>query len=251
MGLATGGDDDDLGHGYIRRPISVAALLEREGYSPSARSKATRRALTGVAAGAVLALGAVVGSLFLNHGTTTTGDTLAAGQSGGDIVLAESGNQLGTTTTTNVPTQSLAGAPSSAPGTTSNGAQPAQHTQPAPRSADGHDGTISGSWAPAMNSGTQAAAPTTQNSAPTTQSTAPTTAPTTQSAPQSTTQSAPSTGTPTSTTAATGGPATTPHATTAAPSTSSTSSQGGGGLLGTVTGTLNDLTNPVFSWFGN
>ena len=90
MSSATNGDyDDDLGHGYLRRPISVAQLLEREGYRPAARSRATRRALTGVAAGAVLALGAVVGTLLLNHASgNSAGDTLASGANIGDVVLS-------------------------------------------------------------------------------------------------------------------------------------------------------------------
>src|SRR5882724_5585530 len=86
---ATNGDyDDDLGHGYIRRPISVAQLLEREGYRPAARSRATRRALTGVAAGAV------VGSLLLNHASgNSAGDTLAAGSNIGDVMLSNGNHQ--------------------------------------------------------------------------------------------------------------------------------------------------------------
>lgn len=235
MGLATGGDyDDDLGHGYIRRPISVAQLLEREGFSPSSRSKATRRALTGVAAGAVLALGAVVGSLFLNHGATTTGDTLASGQSGGDIVLAESGNHLQSTNPASVPSQSLATAPASTPNVV---AQTAPLTKAAQRTTTSshNDGTISGSWTPSTSAGTKAAAPSTQSAAPVT----------TQSAPA--TQSAPSSG------------ASTPATTTAPPTTatnnSSANTQGtdstsGGGLLGTVTGTLGDVTGSLFNWFG-
>jgi len=92
---ATNGDyDDDLGHGYLRRPISVAQLLEREGYRPAARSRATRRALTGVAAGAVLALGAVVGTLLLNHASgNTAGDTLASGANIGDVMLSNGNHQ--------------------------------------------------------------------------------------------------------------------------------------------------------------
>lgn len=240
MSFATDSENDDLGHGYLRRPISVTELLEREGFRPEARSRATRRALSGVAAGAVLALGAVVGSLFLSHPVTTpNGDTLASGsQSGGDIVLAESG-----TPSSQVPSQSLG---------TSTPAAPAQvnpaRSAPAQQQANGSstsrsDGTISGSWSPSTNSvtpSTNSAAshavtqsPSTSQAAPSTQSTPPSSssAPSTASTPSS----SPST-------------ASTPPASST--NTNANQQSSNGGLVGAVTGTLNDLTAPVFNWFG-
>lgn len=235
MSLATEGDyGDDLGHGYIRRPISVAQLLEREGYRPAARSRATRRALTGVAAGAVLALGAVVGSLLLNHaGNNTAGDTLASGSGGNEIVLgnhqpavatypknvAQQQTSTGTTTPQTV----------SAPSTT--------HVQTHPQTPARVRPAVSDPVVPqsATRSATTTPATSTTQSAPTT----------------STTTTAPATGTPS--TNAPVQPAPTP--TSSAPSNGGGNGNGNnGGLLGavtgTLTGTLNSVTQPVFSWFG-
>lgn len=240
MSFATDSENDDLGHGYLRRPISVTELLEREGFRPQARSRATRRALSGVAAGAVLALGAVVGSLFLSHPVTTAnGDTLASGsQSGGDIVLAESG-----TPSSQVPSQSLGTATPAAPAQ----AGPAR-TAPVQQHANGpstprSDGTISGSWSPSSNTVTPntnsasshavTQSPSTSQAAPSTQSAPPSSAPSTASTPSS---SSPSTA------------STPPAASSTNPNSGQQSSNGG--LVGAVTGTLGDLTAPVFNWFG-
>ena len=235
MSLATEGDyGDDLGHGYIRRPISVAQLLEREGYRPAARSRATRRALTGVAAGAVLALGAVVGSLLLNHaGNNTAGDTLASGSGGNEIVL---GNHQPAVSTypKNVAQQQI--------GTSASTTTPQSVGTPSTTHAQTHPQTPVAAH-PVVNS---PVVPQSTRSA----TTAPTTS-TTQSAPTSTTTTSPATGTT---------PSTNPPAQPAPAPTSSTStngsggSQNNGGLLGTVTGTLtgtlSSVTQPVFSWFG-
>lgn len=244
MSFATDSENDDLGHGYLRRPISVTELLEREGFRPQARSRATRRALSGVAAGAVLALGAVVGSLFLSHPVTTpNGDTLASGsQSGGDIVLAESG-----TPSSQVPSQSL-GTPAPAAPAQANPARSAPVQQQATGSSTGSstsrtDGTISGSWSPSTNTVT----PSTNSASSHAVTQSPSTsqaAPSTQSAPPS--SSAPSTAsTPSSSSPST---ASTPPASSTNPNANQQSSNGG--LVGAVTGTLNDLTAPVFNWFG-
>lgn len=241
MSFATDSENDDLGHGYLRRPISVTELLEREGFRPQARSRATRRALSGVAAGAVLALGAVVGSLFLSHPVTTAnGDTLASGsQSGGDIVLAESG-----TPSSQVPSQSLGTATPAAPAQ----AGPAR-TAPVQQHANGSstprsDGTISGSWSPSSNTVT----PNTNSASSHAVTQSPSTsqaAPSTQSAPPS--SSAPSTAsTPSSSSPSTA--STPPAASSTNPNSNQQSSNGG--LVGAVTGTLGDLTAPVFNWFG-
>jgi hypothetical protein len=236
VSLATNGDyDDDLGHGYLRRPISVAQLLEREGYRPAARSRATRRALTGVAAGAVLALGAVVGSLLLNHASgNTAGDTLASGSKIGDVVLSNGAHQqaIAPSPKTDQAGQvgSAAVADTTQPQIVQNGGQAA--TKPVTRL----------STVPAQTGRTTAATPVTPN---TTQSTPATSG-------TSTTPAAPSGSTPAPSTS-TSPPPSTPT-TQAPPASSSGSSSGGGGLLGTVTGTLtgtlNSVTQPVFSWFG-
>jgi hypothetical protein len=251
VSFATDGDyDDDLGHGYIRRPISVAELFEREGYRPAQRSKATKRALSGVAAGAVLALGAVVGSLLLNHGgTTTAGDTLASGgigQSGGDIVLAETGPQSSTTAPssashTNPVTQ---GATAGATRTTTvrtSGSRVVTGTQRV--GSVGNKG--SGNHSPVSASSTTGTGGPVASTTSTTGATA--TNPTTG-------QSTPTTGTTTTTTPTGSSSPTTGTTTTTPPSTGSsaptTTTSGNGGLVGSVTGVLGDVTQPVFNWFG-
>jgi hypothetical protein len=233
---ATNGDyDDDLGHGYIRRPISVAQLLEREGYRPAARSRATRRALTGVAAGAVLALGAVVGSLLLNHASgNSAGDTLASGANIGDVMLSNGSHQQAAITpapqahATGGQVGDAAVANTTQPQIVQNGGQAA--TKPVNRAAT----------TPANpNLVTPATTNTTQSTLATTNTN--TSTPVTPATSSGTTTPATSTAPPPSTKPATPAPAT-------------SSSSGGGGLLGTVTGTLagtlNSVTQPVFSWFG-
>jgi hypothetical protein len=232
---ATNGDyGDDLGHGYLRRPISVAQLLEREGYRPAARSRATRRALTGVAAGAVLALGAVVGTLLLNHASgNSAGDTLASGANIGDVMLSNGNHQ-----------QAIAPAPKTHPAISQVGdAAVANTTQPqivqnggqAVTKPVNRTATTPASpnlFTPATSNTTQSTPATTNtgSSTPVTSGSTPTTPTTTAAPPTATTPAQP------------------------APSTGSSSSSGGGGLLGTVTGTLagtlNSVTQPVFGWFG-
>ena len=235
MSSATDGDyDDDLGHGYIRRPISVAQLLEREGYRPAVRSRATRRALTGVAAGAVLALGAVVGSLLLNHaGDNAAGNTLASGSTGADIVL--SNHQP-------APSQTSAAQTSAA---TQNGtAAISNTTQPQVVQNGGHGVTSHPKTVqrPGSAGGVTVASPSTPATPGT--SAAPAT---------STTPAAPVAGTTTPDTSTSAG-GNTPPAASSSPSTP-TSSGSSGGLLGnvtgTLTGTLSSVTQPVFSWFGS
>lgn len=224
MSFATDGDTDELAPGYLRRPISVAQLLEREGYQP-VRSRTARRALSGVAAGAVLTLGAVVGSLFL--GQRTTGDLESAGlaQSGGDIVLSE----------TNTPAGHAPSRPAATTPTTS-------HTrtvhQPAATPVTHHSSPTT----------THRTTTTTQPATTTTQSPAKaTTQPTQHTATtQSTTQ--PTTTTPTTTTQPT---TTEPTAQPTTPPTTppSTTHPGNGGLLGGVGQILGGVTQPVFDWF--
>jgi hypothetical protein len=235
---ATNGDydDDDLGHGYIRRPISVAQLLEREGYRPAARSRATRRALTGVAAGAVLALGAVVGSLLLNHASgNSAGNQLASGAKIGDVMLSNGVHQ-----------QALAPAANSQPaGGVVGDAAVANTTQPQIVQNGGQPATKPVTRAATTPAGANVFSPATTN---TTQST-PATTNTNTSTPVPPAMSSSKPTTPTTTAA----PPTSTAPAKPAPTTGSSSS-GGGGLLGTVTGTLagtlNSVTQPVFGWFG-
>jgi outer membrane biosynthesis protein TonB len=237
VSFVTDGDTEDLGTGYLRRPISVAQLLEREGYRPTVRSRTARRALSGVAAGAVLTLGAVVGSLFLNHGQRTTGDLASAGlaQSGGDIVLAES----------NTP-------PGSAPSATHTAAA----TTPAPTASRTptahHQATQRTVTTPTHQNRTEATHqnPTTQHQQPPALAATTTpqqqSTPTTQSDPTATTQLTPNTTTGTSTPAT---PTTTQPTTTTQPPTTQPTSTTPDGLIGGVGQVLGSVTQPVFDWF--
>jgi hypothetical protein len=233
----------------VRRPISVAQLLEREGFRPTERSRAAKRALSGVTAGAVLALGAVVSTLFLNHGQTTSGDTLASGaQSGGDIVLAES--------------SPAAGAPVSAARTavaTAGSHLPAKITVPdvttvAPAKAAVPDNSghvrvqQNRATAPAKTTPATSQTQAAMQSAPaTTTPAAPATTPdTTSNATASTVPTAPLP--PTTTTTAPPTTTTTPPPATTTPPAPSTTTDSG--LLGNVTGALDGVTQPVFNWFG-
>lgn len=241
MNSVTDGDTEDLGTGYLRRPISVAQLLEREGYRPTVRSRRARRALSGVAAGAVLTLGAVVGSLFLNHGQRTTGDLAASGmaQSGGDIVLAESNTPPGSAPTAATHATAVTSqAPTSRSATTHHQATQKAATTPRTTHQDDH------SQATHQNRATQ---PQQQQPATTTQPQQPTA--TTQSAPTATTQLTQNTSTSTSTPASTTQPTTT---TSQPPTTQPTTTQTpppDNGLIGGVGQVLGSVTQPVFDWF--
>jgi hypothetical protein len=239
VSFATDGNTEDLGPGYRRRgPISVAQLLEREGFQPASRSRTTRRALTGVAAGAVLALGAVVGSLLLNHGTANTnGDTLASGsQAGGDIVLAQNGQSSSAATAASSGTaQSTTPADQAAPADASNNtAQVVQNGSTGKITINTRTSTATArkaTTAPSTTSGGNA------SSGPATTAPAPSSTPTASSTP---TPSPQSSAAPTSTS----GNGNTSGATSATPTSANNS------LLGTVSGTLTSVTDPVFSWFG-
>src|SRR5437660_1635051 len=61
------------------RPISVGELLRREGHQGESHDSQARRALGGVAVGAVLAFGAVVGGLVLHNAGATPSDMPVAG----------------------------------------------------------------------------------------------------------------------------------------------------------------------------
>ncbi|HEX5119452.1 MAG TPA: hypothetical protein VFW65_30040 [Pseudonocardiaceae bacterium] len=243
MNSVTDGDTEDLGTGYLRRPISVAQLLEREGYRPTVRSRTARRALSGVAAGAVLTLGAVVGSLFLNHGQRTTGDLAAAGmaQSGGDIVLAESNTPPGSAPAATHATAVTTPASTSRTATTHHQATQKTATTPRTTHQDDHPQTTH------QNPSTQQ-----QQQQPTTQPQQPTA--TTQSAPTATTQLTQNTSTSTSTPAPTTQPTTTTtqpttQPPTTQPTTTTQTPPPDNGLIGGVGQVLGSVTQPVFDWF--
>ncbi|HEX3590877.1 MAG TPA: hypothetical protein VHV74_14695 [Pseudonocardiaceae bacterium] len=262
MNSATDGDTDYLAVEYLRRPISVAELLEREGYTPAGR-RAARRALCGVTAGAVLALGAVVGTLFF-HGERTAGDSLASGglaQSGGDIVLAETSSGPAAATPRQVVAPKVAPAPKMAKAAPKAGLVPGSRvgrddiswgqggTGPVGAAPGGSapvapapQGTA-GAMAPSttIDSATAPAQPTTQSlqSQPATTTTPPPTDNGTASTPPTDTSTPP---TDTSVPSTTDAPATT---TPAAPPTTT-----GHGLVGGLAGALGNVTSPVFSWFG-
>lgn len=260
MNSATDGDTDYLAVEYLRRPISVAELLEREGYSPAGR-RAARRALSGVTAGAVLALGAVVGTLFF-HGERTAGDSLATGglaQSGGDIVLAETSSGPAVATPHQVVAPNVTPAPKMAKAAPKAGLVPGSRigrddiswgqggTAPVGAAPGGSAPVTSapqgtaGAMAPSTT--TAARQPTTESlqSQPATTSTAtpPPTDNSTASTPPTDTSTPP---TDTSVPTTTDAPATTSQ--TAPPTTT------GNGLVGGLAGALGNVTSPVFSWFG-
>jgi hypothetical protein len=260
VGFATDGNGwhpDDV-ETTIRRPISVASLLEREGFEPT-RRRAARRALSGVAAGAVHSLGAVVGSLFLGHGRTTAGDTLATGgfvKSGGDVILAETTPHTPGVTAQAEQHTALPHQATSPQAHTTR--QPAGHAP-----TTGNTSTVQRPVTPQHKSDQSAATGDTGGSpvagaasmAPaTTPSDTDSQGPSTQSAPAST-QSAttdPSTPTTSGSPSTTGTPSTTTTpptgtTTTTPPSTTTTQS---GGLLGGVGDILGGVTDPVFHWFG-
>ena len=68
-----------FGGSMDERPISVGELLRREGHQSESHDSQARRALGGVAVGAVLAFGAVVGGLVLHNAGATPSDMPVAG----------------------------------------------------------------------------------------------------------------------------------------------------------------------------
>ena len=229
-----GRDEDDTPtdvHPVVQRPISVAALLKREGHDGPSQEGMTRRTLTGVAAGAVMVFSAAVGSLLLHHGDTPTG--AVAGSGNGDVLAAD-GAIAGTTT-------------------------PAANQQSLPTST--YTTTTPAAATPKVN--TNIAPKTVTHSRTTTN------APATTQAPVATTSQAPATSSAPATTAnpgkggssASSAPSSTAgNSSSASPSTgsSSTTTPSNGGLLGTVTGTVtgvlngvNNVASSTFNWFGN
>lgn len=213
----------------VRRPISVAQLLEREGYQAAAREAMARRTLTGVAAGAVLVFSAVVGGLLLHPSGTGANNTLASGAQNGDFSPPNGGA---------VPASSSSAPQSSAPTDTGSSVQPVANlsttTTPAPAphnthgtgAPSGSTGTRASTSTPTQGTATQPTNPTSASSSPTTQST---------TAPTSSTSST----SPANSSTSTNG--------SASPNTSTSAN---GGLLGTVGNVVSGVTQPVFNWFG-
>jgi hypothetical protein len=206
------------------RSIPVGELLRREGHASVARAFHRRRGvLVGVAAGSVLAIGAAVGSLLIGH-SDGNANGLASGTSGSGAQVPNDGTgAISTTTGSSGGYQQHQATPNVAPM-----AQVTPQTQARlPHASHTHSGQAT--------SGTTPAAPSTSTQS---QTTAPSTGTTT--APTSPSTGSPSTGT-----------TSTPPSTSTPPTTTTPPSSGnGGGLLGTVTGTLGSITQPVFNWFG-
>ena len=235
FGRDEGRDEDDTPtdvHPRVQRPISVAALLKREGHDGPSQEGMTRRTLTGVAAGAVMVFSAAVGSLLLHHSDTPTGTV--AGSANGDVLAAD-GAIAGTSSTPAAGQQSLP--TSTYTTTTPAAAAPKANTNVAPKAVT-HARTSTN-----VPAASQAPVATTS------QAPATSTAPATTAAPSSSGSSA------TSTPSSTAGNASSSSSSSTSTSTTTSSN---GGLLGTVTGTVtgvlsgvNNVTNSAFSWFGN
>jgi hypothetical protein len=218
------------------RPISVGELLRREGQASEPRDSQARRALGGVAVGAVLAFGAVVGGLVLHN----------AGAAPSDMPVAGGGSAGGMGFNGSVPVASTGTIGSNSPKI-----QPAANTTNTSVAGNQNGTTPSSVGGSALGGApSKTIAQTTDPTYPSTSGTLPTTT-------GSTSTGATSTGT--STTSHSSG-STNPSTTSSNPGSTSTGttttgsngggSNGGGGLLGTVGNTLGSVTQPVFNWFG-
>ena len=228
-----------LGGNAAERPISVGELLRREGHQSESHDSQARRALGGVAVGAVLAFGAVVGGLVLHN----------AGATGTDMPVAGGGTAGGAGFNGSVPVASTGTIGSNTPRV-----QPAANTTttnpgPGTQTQHGSSPNKSGSALGGGAAGTTVD-PTTDPSFPGSSGTLPTS---TGSTSTGTSASGTSTSTPHTTTGtgtSTSNPGTSTSQPTSTSTGTSTSSGDGGGLLGAVGSTLGSVTQPVFSWFG-
>jgi hypothetical protein len=219
------------------RPISVGELLRREGHQSESHDSQARRALGGVAVGAVLAFGAVVGGLVLHNAGATPSDMPAAGGGtaggvgfNGSVPVASTGTigsnspkiQPAANTTTVNPgiTTQRGGAPNNS-GRALGGGAVGTTVDPTPDSSfPGTSGTL-----PTSTGSTSTGTSTSTGSTSTGTSTGTSKPGSTSSSSGTTTGSTPT-------------------------STGSNSGSGGGGLLGAVGSTLGSVTQPVFNWFG-
>jgi hypothetical protein len=231
------------GYGYYRRMgdleqsvpvnerrIPVTELLRREGYPLEPTVPPTRRALGGVAAGAVLAFGAVVGGLMAQHASApaNVGGNMAdqpAPYQGADA--AGQPPQGGGQSLVGAP---LAGGKSATPGSplsTTTVVSVAQVTSTAtnqPSSDSAGTGAVRGGGSSVAST----SAPSTTPNAPAPSSSSPTPPPSLQSSGTTTPKpSSPS-----------------PSSPTPPPSSS------GGGVIGTVGGVLDGLLHPVTGLLG-
>jgi hypothetical protein len=222
------GDDTPTDvHPVVQRPISVAALLKREGHDTPSQEGMTRRTLTGVAAGAVMVFSAAVGSLLLHHGDTPTG-TLA-GSANGDVLAAD-GTVAGQPAAAQPSTQTsthVASTPAATP----------KSVTIAPKTDTTHRAT--GNTAPVVS--TPATTPTNGSTSGSTASTQSASTPS---------SSTPSSSSSSSSTSSNTGGSTSSSTPSSSSSSGSTTTSNNGGLVGTVTGVVGDVTAPVFSWFG-
>lgn len=227
------------------RPISVGELLRREGQQSESHDSQARRALGGVAVGAVLAFGAVVGGLVLHNAGASPTDMPVAG--GGTAGAAGFNGSVPIASTGTIGSHSPQVQPAANTTVTNQGT--AQHPN-TPNGSNGSNGNALGGAA------SNSVAPTTDpQSYPSSSGTLPSS---TGSSSTSTTTGNTTTGS-TTTSHNSGGGSTTgtsssnPSTSTGSTTTSSNSgggSNGGGGLLGTVGSTLGSVTQPVFNWFG-
>ena len=232
-----------FGGSMDERPISVGELLRREGHQSESHDSQARRALGGVAVGAVLAFGAVVGGLVLHNAGATPSDMPVAGGGtaggagfNGSVPVASTGT-IGSHSPQVLP---AANTTATNPGTVQHGTTP----------NGGSNGNALGGAA--SNSVAQTTDP---QSYPSSSGTLPTT---TGSSSTSTSTGSSSTSTGSTTTShgsgsTTGTSSSNPGSTSTGTTTTGTNSgggNGGGGLLGAVGSTLGSVTQPVFSWFG-
>jgi hypothetical protein len=249
------------GFGPVVRNVPVSAQYVRRPARPSGADTQARRALGGVAVGAVLAFGAVVGGLALHN----AGDhTLASGgdQAGplqGGVTNTAQATGLGSGNDQTISVQKVAPVTHNAPITSAGagaggGSATTSHTGvgagsgAATGGGSGGNGGGNGGRSFGAAGGVSGASGGSSSRAPTT------TQPSTPPPPASTTTTAgggsststppPSTGTSSGSTGASGG------STGAGTGTKVPPPSNNGGLLGTVTGVLGNVTQPVFSWFG-
>ncbi|HEY4454526.1 MAG TPA: hypothetical protein VGN81_09480 [Pseudonocardiaceae bacterium] len=231
------------------RPISVGELLRREGQQSESHDSQARRALGGVAVGAVLAFGAVVGGLVLHNAGATPSDMPVAGGGtaggagfNGSVPIASTGTigshhspqvqPAANTTATNPGTVQHNNTPNGANGNALGGAASnsvAQTTDP--QSYPSSSGTLPSSTGSSSTSTTTGSTSTSTGSTTTSHNSG-------GGSTTGTSSSNPSTSTGSTTTSANSGGG------------SGSGSNGGGGLLGAVGSTLGSVTQPVFNWFG-
>ena len=228
------------------RPISVGELLRREGQQSESHDSQARRALGGVAVGAVLAFGAVVGGLVLhNAGATPTDMPVAGGGSAGgpgfngSVPIASTGT-IGSRSPQVQPAANTSSSTSASSAATTNPAS-TQHCTNVPVGG-ATSNSIAQTTDPQSYPSASGTLPTTTGSASTSTSTGSTSTST------GSTSTSHGSGSTTGTSSSTAGSTST--STTTTTGSNGGGSGSGGGLLGGVGDALGSVTQPVFSWFG-